>query len=151
MALRMSLVNREIAAGKTAGVRELQTARLGDHVSDNAFTNYDSLRVLITKHNSSLGDEHRHLAVDDSIVEVRDAVAHGRVYRELDGSSLRLLKFTRPEGGKVTVAFACDMTPEWLQQQTTRVWRQILNVMRGSTVKWTIGDDPPTTRSQEDG
>jgi hypothetical protein len=52
---------------------------LNDWVSENPITNYDSLSDLITKVNERLNVLGIHEHVDDSLVDLRDALAHGWV------------------------------------------------------------------------
>ena len=47
-------------------------------------------------------------------MNLRDTLAHGRMFGYGSMKSLRLLKFSRkPKNGKVLVELALDMTDEW--------------------------------------
>jgi len=43
--------------------------------------------------------------IDRSIVDIRDAIAHGRVAADEEGGQLRLLKFSKPKDGFVEITF----------------------------------------------
>src|SRR5260370_9753360 len=53
---------------------DLDTMTFGDVVPENAITRWDSLTHLIKRYNRAISDGQ--LAVDPSLVDVRDALAH---------------------------------------------------------------------------
>src|SRR6266852_8035970 len=55
----------------------LDTMSFGDLVPENAITRWDSLTHLIKRYNRAISDQQ--LAVDPSLVDLRDALAHGRM------------------------------------------------------------------------
>jgi len=94
---------------------QLPQMSAGDLVEINAFTNGDGLTQTLDKYNKRAPVEFR---VDmDSIVKLRDALAHGRTFGYDASKNLRLLKFgTKKEGDKVRVELAEDMTEKWLSE-----------------------------------
>jgi len=94
----------------------------------NQFTNYDSLDKLIVKYNkiaSGLSKLPNDLTVNSKLVDLRDALAHGRAFMSIPKtiSPLLLLKFSDPKKGKTTkVEFIDVMTTNWLDEK----------------IKWTI-------------
>lgn len=112
-ALRAFLWNRE--GGSSWAF--LESLREGDTVSENAFTNYDTLGHLITKYNAFVSSL-PNLQVDPSLADLRDALAHGRVASSVPSPPLRLLKFGKPAGGNVTVTHSIVVDDAWLSEQT---------------------------------
>jgi hypothetical protein len=94
---------------------------VGTSLPLNDITSYDALDKLIRKFNVVAARQGLP-EIDISLVEVRDALAHGRVSATAQGETLRLVKFTRPISGQVTVAFNVEMSKEWLGNQRRRVY-----------------------------
>ena len=100
---------------------------VGSELPVNEITSWDSLGQLIDKHNQwavTQGEEE----IDESIVELRDALAHGRVSASSPNDSLRLLKFSRPVNGKVRVVFNEMLSLEYLDRHIKRVHKAIMIV-----------------------
>jgi len=127
--LRAFLINDEIASGALfAQSANLQDMNVGDIVPENAFTNYDTLGQLIRKYNSHPRIISASLDIDETLVDIRDAIAHGRVSATTPSSSLRLLKFDKPKNHQVKVTFSVLMTKEWFGEQISRFHSAILRV-----------------------
>lgn len=89
----------------------------------NAFTNYDTLGLLIDKYNSRVQHAAPELCVDAKLVDIRNAIAHGRMFTlSLDGP-VRIVKFSKPESGDthVRATFNVALTAHWLDLQVRRV------------------------------
>lgn len=133
-ALRAFLVNYEIRSGGSfPQSADLYNMEEGNVVALNAFTNYDNLRQLITRYNAN----HRisaDLRIDETLADIRDAVAHGRVSASTPSGQLKLLKFSKPEGNEkhVKVTFSVTMTKEWFDVQIRRVYDAILRVSKAN-------------------
>jgi hypothetical protein len=80
----------------------------------NAFTNSDDLKQTLEKYNKWAPLNYR---IDIApIVNMRDALGHGRAFGFGEMKHLRLLKFSRKsKDGKVSVELAQDMTDVWFQ------------------------------------
>ncbi len=104
----------------------------GDKVSKSPLTNYDTLRQVMKKFNKRLEALGVSKRVDESLVDVRDALAHGRVLGFQPKGPLRLFKFAKPDrkSGKVEVATVVDLTPEWLDLQVRRTFDEIFKVVQ---------------------
>lgn len=128
-ALRAFLVNNEIASGvsfpQSANLGEMKE---GDIVPENAFTNYDTLEKLVKKYNNNPKILSAGLTIDETLVYIRDAIAHGRVSAPTPSSSLRLLKFDKPKNNQVKVTFSVLVTKEWFAEQIKRVYNAVLKV-----------------------
>jgi hypothetical protein len=71
---------------------------------------------------------HANLTVDRSLVDLRDALAHGRVSAAAPNDDLQLLKFERPVNGRTRVVFSERLTEQWLRQQVGRVAASVRKV-----------------------
>jgi len=105
----------------------IYTFPVGSVLPENEITSYDSLGILIDKFNKEMTKKQQPL-IDKGIVEVRDAIAHGRISAEIHEFELRLIKFTKPQNGKVTVLFNEIMTADWFKNNKKRVNDAILLV-----------------------
>jgi hypothetical protein len=94
---------------------------VGNSLPLNAVTSYDALGKLIDKYNKSVESTHPELVVDSSLVELRDAIAHGRVSAADARPPLTLVKFSEPAGETVFVSYVAVMDRPWLVTQVTRV------------------------------
>ncbi|HET9057451.1 MAG TPA: hypothetical protein VFN30_11465 [Chitinophagaceae bacterium] len=88
---------------------------VGAELPENPITNYDSLRILIDKFNHLMKTKGL-VEIDSSIAEIRDALAHGRVSSAANVEQMRLIKFSRPNNGIVTITFNEEMTLDWFKQ-----------------------------------
>ena len=128
-ALRAFLMNNEIASGVSSPQSvNLDTMNDGDIVPENALTNYDTLKELIKKYNHNHKILSAGLMIDKTLVDVRDAIAHGRVSAPTPSASLRLLKFDKPKNHRVKVTFSVLVTKEWFREQITRFYNAVIKV-----------------------
>ena len=106
----------------------------------NEITSYDGLGRLIRRYNREMNPLGKP-TIDETIVDLRDALAHGRVSSEATGpEQLRLVKFSEPKNNNVTVMFNEPLTEEWFTIQIRRVVAALMDVHR------TIENVPPTER-----
>ena len=97
--------------------RPLFAANVGDQFPVNALTSYASLGQLIAAYNETASTP-----VDPSFVTLRDTLAHGRVLcADESWVNLSLMKFSRSDGGNVTVETRYDLTLDWMNEQIVRV------------------------------
>lgn len=128
-ALRAFLVNNEIASGITSSqATNLKEMNRGDIVPENAFTNWNTLKQLIEKYNSNPKILSAGLIIDKTLVDIRDAIAHGRVSAPTPSASPQLLKFSKPKDNQVKVTFSVSMTKEWFGEQIKRAYNAVLKV-----------------------
>jgi hypothetical protein len=88
-------------------------------VSD--ITSYDTLGQLIDKLNAYASSTCSP-TLDRSLVDIRDALAHGRISAKVPSEKLRLVKYARPDNGQVRVLFNVEMSESWLIDQKRRVY-----------------------------
>jgi len=116
-------------AGKRTQIDFMKLTK-GEWVPENYFTNYYSLKKLIQNVNFELQSRGLSERVDDSIVELRDTLAHGRILALNPDGPYRVLKFSTPKDSKVQVTVSIDMTQDWLSQQIKRTANELQKVVR---------------------
>jgi len=102
--------------------------KLGAVVPANRLTDYSSLGKLIEDYNKLVPAEHQ---VALAVVDLRDALAHGRV-TTLGSFPMKLVKFSKVVGGKVTVEFAQTLGTEWMHEQMKWVVTQHERIPNGN-------------------
>jgi hypothetical protein len=103
---------------------------IGEWIPENYITNYDTLNQLIQKVNFELNSRGLSERIDDQLVELRDALAHGRVIACNPKGPYRILKFSKPKNGKVKVTVLVEVTPDWLSQQIRRTSDELLKLIK---------------------
>lgn len=69
---------------------------IGTELPLNAITNYDTLGELIDRFNQAMQKQDKP-EIDRSLVDLRDALAHGRVSASGVEETLRIVKFSKPK------------------------------------------------------
>ena len=113
---------------------DLNSYRRGDVVPLNAMTCYDSLGDLIKRYNTRVAAAHPEWVVDPTIVELRDALAHGRISANDPSADMFLLKFGGAPGDTMRVTYAQQVTREWLKSQVRTV---LVEVQKTANALWT--------------
>jgi hypothetical protein len=109
--------------------QEAQFPKVGDaDASVTYLTKYAFLGQLVDEYNRSLEEPERKFEVDRKVIDVRDAIAHGRL---LTGNELpyRLWRFGRPKNGRVQVEFSEELTLEWLRSKSDMIYSQKQKVL----------------------
>jgi hypothetical protein len=131
--IRGFLYNDEVAKGTASSAQiDFSKVKQGDIVLKNAFTNYDAMRDLIRKYNSDSRIMSAALTVDEALADIRDAIAHGRLFSSDLSDTMQLLKFKRPNKDKVGVAFSESMTKDWFRTQVSRFYDATLKVIEAN-------------------
>lgn len=100
-------------------------------VAENYFTNYDSLGDLIKRYNGLVaGLKAPELRIDETLVRLRDALAHGRVLGSKPEPPLRLYKFGKPTNNQVPVIDIIDLTDARLKKEISRVFGESMKVKK---------------------
>lgn len=98
-------------------------------VPENYLTNYYSLGQLIDKYNSYLNGRDTSLSINkQTLVDLRDALAHGRVSGTTPYPPHKILKFDSPKNGQVRVAFSQTMDEGWFRDQIRFVFGEVKKV-----------------------
>lgn len=117
--LRSCLFKDEITKGISKQLNTLELVK-GEIVPNNALTNWDTLRDLIQKYNEL--PISKDLTIDENLVDIRDAIAHGRVFSSTPNGINQLLRFQKPNNNGVEVEFSVAMTEEWFTTQFLRFY-----------------------------
>lgn len=107
-----------------------QHLNIGDLIPEDAFTNWDTMAQLIKKYNSRVLPIDHSLAIDESIVVLRDALAHGRISAASSSGPSYLLKFSNPQNQLVKVEFAALMDKAWFKAQVGLTHEQVVKVLK---------------------
>ena len=107
---------------------------VGAWVPLDFLTSYDGLKELIQKVNSTLEARGLSERIDESIVQLRDAIAHGRVLGNEAEGPFHIFKFSKPNKSKtqVRVELSVEMTPEWLAAQVRHTYDETLKIMNAA-------------------
>jgi len=90
---------------------------VGTVLPGNELVDYSDLGTLLRKFNAKMRAQNKE-EIDLSLVELRDAIAHGRVMATDGGFPLRLFKFSKPnKNGEVSVTFNACLTPTWFERR----------------------------------
>ena len=108
-----------------AGMR-LQDLKIGQVVVKNSLTSYETLGQLVSRYNAQLPAADADCKVDPTVVQLRDALAHGRISSPDLESDFVLLKFGRATGHTVVVEYAQQLSREWFVQQVQRLCAEIM-------------------------
>lgn len=100
MVLRLFLYSK--SGGSNTKALTFLDGPVGREYEDNFITNYMSFGQLCDAFNSHLN---RNEKIDFSkIIDLRDAMAHGRVAGDVQGN-MSVIKYSKPKQGKVVVEF----------------------------------------------
>jgi hypothetical protein len=98
---------------------------VGTELLESELTSYATLGALIKKFNTEM-DARGLPTIDVALVNVRDALAHGRVSSSSPNNTMRLIKSDKPDNKRrVRVAFNERMTKAWFKVQIARVGQAI--------------------------
>jgi hypothetical protein len=98
-------------------------------VPETWLTNYKSLGNLVGVYNAELTSiESPRFAVDETVVTVRDALAHGRIMSPTPSPPFTLFKFGKPKKGIVAIKSIDELTAAWLSAKITLTRDQIIKV-----------------------
>ena len=106
--------------------------RVGQMVPKATYSAYDSLNGLLKSFNAVVKENHANLALSPALIELRDALAHGRVWSETLQPPLQLLKFSKPLPNSVGISvLQADVIDEaWLQAQMLMLERESAKVFK---------------------
>ncbi len=114
------------SVGPKDPVFRFEKLSVGDSVPETPLTSYDPLGDLMRKVNARLEQLGSPYRVDEALLAVRDAFAHGRAVGLDPQGPYRLVKFSPPKSGFVRVEAATELSPAWLHEQARRTTEQIV-------------------------
>lgn len=103
------------ASGMPTG-HKLADLTVGDEYATGTFTNYDSLGQLLSAFNT-IAERRALKRLPDSLLELRNALAHGRFLADPGDSYFRLIKFSPVKNGRVKVTYNEVLDPDWYSRQ----------------------------------
>jgi hypothetical protein len=131
--LRKFLQAQEISLNANKVWVQIKPEPVDQTVPLDSYSTYETLNNLIKRYNALVtAKSHTELTIDLSIIELRDALAHGRMWSQTGGGlPLQLLKFSKPVQGSVRLTvLASDLLDEsWLAAQATRVATETAKVV----------------------
>lgn len=98
-------------------------------------TAYVSLGGLIADYHNVLTEQEQNFRIDESIVSLRDALAHGRLVVRGKEPPYELWKFGKSSGSKTDVDFFAVLTEEWLKEKWLLVEAQQKKVINCSKAR----------------
>jgi hypothetical protein len=101
----------------------------GDLITLNAFTKDRYFSEVVSRYNSDSRIKKRGLHINDSLVDLRNALAHGLISGLNPSPPLRLLHidFNKKQGVKF-IKFSALMTTDWFNKQIVQVRLAMENV-----------------------
>jgi hypothetical protein len=90
---------------------DFRDAAVGTLIPENDMSSYASLGKLIAKFNDLFRQDGA--TVDPTLVDLRDVLAHGRVFAGPDDDHFRVVKFDKPVNGSARLTYNQVMTEEW--------------------------------------
>jgi len=124
-ALRTTLFNHNNRS--TSGLK-FEEIQVDDEVDENELTNYDTLGELIDKYNGQIASGDEASKIDTYMINIRDALAHGRVSSSSPTEHMRIIKFNKPKSKKVIVNFSEEMSELWMKSTIERVHNEVQKV-----------------------
>jgi hypothetical protein len=112
----------------------LEDLRVSDVVPVNAWTQFAGLGHLIGRYNQTVVDKRPEVMLDPSLVDIRDALIHGRQLTGETDAPLLLLKFSKPELGMVTVELSERLTEEKMREWNQMILKGMISVTRAADV-----------------
>ena len=106
---------------------DIRTLPVGTELDVSDITDYRTLGALIGCYNKEASLRSLGEPIDETLVTIRDAIAHGRVSYK-DEMPMSLLKFSKPANGKVKIDFNQILDEAWFKQQRRRVHDAIRKV-----------------------
>lgn len=141
-AVRIALHYLNVPADDRAPTFGLSDVAVGDTVLLTSVSKWASLGGLIADFNGHHRDSRPDLLLDEGIVDIRNAFAHGMVSAESTTSPLILLKFGSASGDRVPITAKYTLTEIWMADQVKRVYVAIDKVQSRLDE---LAPFPPTT------
>jgi hypothetical protein len=128
IALRIALYLQETPLDKQLPDSfRMANLNVGDEMDESWLCNWAPLSAALNAYNK-LQVANGKLPIDDGIIDLRNALAHGRIIAEAQGAPMALIRFERAQAGKVRVTEKHVMSLEWLRAQSARVYAAAASV-----------------------
>jgi hypothetical protein len=107
---------------------DLYSLPVGTELPEGSIANMKFFSTLVGDYNEEVTTRSLGEPIDSSLVELRNAIAHGFVTTSADKSVMRLLKFARSKPGFVKITTSETMDAAWFKTQTRRVYDAMCSV-----------------------
>jgi hypothetical protein len=95
-------------------------------VTETHLTNHASLGPIIDEYNGSLGPTEQQYRIDPTVVDIRDALAHGRIASAIDAFPVTLFKFGKKDAaGNIPVERVDVLNESWFSDKRALLGKQI--------------------------
>jgi hypothetical protein len=95
-------------------------------VVETHLTNRDSLKPITDEYNDALGPTEQQHRVDPTVVDIRDALAHGRIASAIESFPVTLFKFGKKDATSKILVERVDVLDEtWFENKRALVRKQI--------------------------
>ena len=126
--LRLYLHNTQTGVSAAVLPKLLHELTVGEVVPETPLTDWSTLSALIDRFNRSVSKDRPELVVSKSVVEIRDALAHGRMWLPDMSAAPVLLKFEKPASGSTRVTFLQVSSGEWLNNTIVQIHGEMIKV-----------------------
>lgn len=130
IAIRLALAQRPGSVAKDTYGDDFRNAPVGTRIPLSDLSSYASLGKLIKSFNNVFAPTP---PLDSALVDLRDALAHGRVFAgpSENEEEFRIVKFAKPDKGatEVTVIYSAVMNEAWFEENKARVRAALKTVM----------------------
>jgi hypothetical protein len=115
----------------------LNTVKVGDKVPVTAMTDFASLTELVDRYNAKVDPR---AAIGRDVVELRNAIAHARIYSSTQQPPFRLVRLAKPVGGFAEVVNVVEnLDAQWfdahegtVEKEVNKVfWLSLANLVAG--------------------
>lgn len=109
MFIRLALAQREGSPVRNTYGDDFRNAPVGTPIPLSDFSNFHSLNRLIDAFNESFPL----CPLDKDLIKLRDALAHGRVFKGPTEADFRIVKFSKPSKTGVVIEYRAVMDEAW--------------------------------------
>ena len=103
---------------------------VGTKFLQSAVTDYSPLGKLVDRFNTGAMAAGLTQRIAPTIVDIRDALAHGRLSAPASGGEMRIIKFGRPDAeGKVEMTYNELMDHKWFKRHVKQVYEALIIVV----------------------
>jgi hypothetical protein len=107
-------------------VVDLNTVKIGDKVAVTALTDFASLKELVDRYNAKVDPR---ATIGRDVVELRNAIAHARIFSFTQQPPFRLVRFGKPNGGLAEVMNVVDnLDAQWFTAHEALVEKEVKKV-----------------------
>lgn len=126
--LRMVLINTDNDPQKQFPEWDrLYELEKGETITLNSFTSDKYFSDVVKNYNSNIRIKEEGLTIDDALIDIRNALAHGLISGADPSPPFNLLHFTK-RGGEIKVNLNALMTIDWFNEQIRQVRAAMENV-----------------------